>query len=409
MTNLHPLYHRLGYTPHPGQHAFHVSAARFKVLIAGARFGKSLAAAREVLPDIVRGDTRGWIVAPSYRLGEKEFRYLYADLRQLGVELVRSQLGGARGSSHLITRDDAEVLVISAAEAHNLLGEELDWVLLSEASQLSEEVWTRYLRARLSTRIGRLIVPTTPKGTNWIKPLYLRGLDPAFPDWAGFHYATADNPLIPRAEVEDARRTLPERDFREQYLGEFTLKTGLVYDDFSVEAHTLEALPELTGELLVGVDFGYTNPFAMVFARLDGLGRLVVIDEYYQRKQVTNAHVEALMARVSGEAARVVVDPSAPALIAELNAQGVRVESANNRVLEGIDRVRVRLVTRIDGRPALMISRRCTNLIDEFTRYAWAKEGEDEGFPAKAHDHALDALRYLVAMVDRGQRADQIR
>ena len=35
------------YRPHAGQQAFHDSDARFKVLIAGARFGKSLAAARD--------------------------------------------------------------------------------------------------------------------------------------------------------------------------------------------------------------------------------------------------------------------------------------------------------------------------------------------------------------------------
>ena len=46
-------FHLLKYAPHAGQLKFHDSDARFKVLIAGARFGKSLASAKETLIELL--------------------------------------------------------------------------------------------------------------------------------------------------------------------------------------------------------------------------------------------------------------------------------------------------------------------------------------------------------------------
>jgi len=71
------IYKTLGYTPSPSQQELHDSKARFKFIGAGSRFGKSLCGAMDVLPDILKPKTRGWIVGPSYDQPSKEFRYIY--------------------------------------------------------------------------------------------------------------------------------------------------------------------------------------------------------------------------------------------------------------------------------------------------------------------------------------------
>ncbi|MCA8938599.1 MAG: hypothetical protein KDB07_02220 [Planctomycetes bacterium] len=228
------LFDALGYQPHLGQAAFHDSSARFKVLIAGTRFGKSLAAAREALALSMRIGSRGWIVAPSYRLAEKEFRYILSDLDALDTPFEVRKLGGHSGPSILKTHWQSEVLTLSAQHPETLLGEEVDWMLLSEASQLEGDTFARYLRGRLTSRGGALIVPTTPAGFNWVHELYLRGADPAFPQWESWHFRTIDNPLIPADEVEEARLTMPAERFREQYLGAFTSEHGFFFGDACV-------------------------------------------------------------------------------------------------------------------------------------------------------------------------------
>ncbi len=52
----------------------HESKARMRVVCMGRRSGKSWMAAHEILPWLLTPNTRGWIVAPNYSLGQKVAR-----------------------------------------------------------------------------------------------------------------------------------------------------------------------------------------------------------------------------------------------------------------------------------------------------------------------------------------------
>ena len=73
-------YGLLHESPWPAQKEGHESPARFKALFAGSRYGRSKWGANDVLPDIMREGTRGWIVGPKYEQPSKEFRYIYDSL-----------------------------------------------------------------------------------------------------------------------------------------------------------------------------------------------------------------------------------------------------------------------------------------------------------------------------------------
>jgi hypothetical protein len=184
------LFSHVSYAPHVGQIRFHESDARFKILIAGARFGKSLAASKDVLSELMAGRTRGWLVGPTYALAQPEFRYIAADLRRrLGAGAARVEEGGRKGHSLVRTSWGSEVLCLSAQRPHTLLGEEIDWLILCEAAHIDQEAFERFLRARLTTRRGRLVVPTTPRGFNWVHELYQAG-QKGTPGWQSFRHPT---------------------------------------------------------------------------------------------------------------------------------------------------------------------------------------------------------------------------
>tara|TARA_R100001530_G_scaffold133923_1_gene107992 strand:- start:547 stop:906 length:360 start_codon:yes stop_codon:yes gene_type:complete len=65
------LWSLLGYQPTPQQLDVHKSKKRFRINCQGRRSGKSTQAAYEILPWLLTPNTRGWIVAPSYDLGQK--------------------------------------------------------------------------------------------------------------------------------------------------------------------------------------------------------------------------------------------------------------------------------------------------------------------------------------------------
>ena len=51
-----------------------------------------------------------------------------------------------------------------------------------------------------------------------------------------------------------------------------------------------------------------------------------------------------------------------------------------------------------DGRPRLYVHERCVNLRREIGMYRWREDSKEE--PVKEHDHAMDAMRYMVMAAD---------
>ncbi len=409
------LFQRVGYRPHEPQRRFHHARARFKVLIAGSRFGKSLAASKEVLHWLLVPKSRGWIVGPSYRLAEKEFRYLADDAEKLFTEpdqMPKIRRGGAHGPSSIVTVDGAEVHTLSAAEPANLMGEELDWLILAEGAWLAEEVWTRALRARLTTRMGVMVLPTTPAGFNWVHGLYLRGLNPEYPDWKSFQFATAENEFVNRDEITEAKRTLPDHIFAEQYLGQFVRPSGLVFPEFDLDLHVCDTskLPGIENARTIGgVDFGYSAPFVLLIGALTATGQLVIRREIRRTKCTLTELIPIIRDAGADKLEQIWCDPSGSGYLGDLAKHGFQARPAPNQVDYGIERIRRRLRGDRNGVLGLLIDHSCTGLIQEFSEYSWSRGAnvpdrvvttdDREPRPEKANDHSIDALRYICLSI----------
>ena len=199
--------------PHAGQKEVHDNDARFKVLAAGRRWGKTRLGVNECLDVAVNGG-RAWWVSPSYKTSEVGWR----PLRQIANRLpgVNVRLG-----DRMVTFPGGGfVAVRSADNPDSLRGEGLDYVVMDECAFMRKEAWTEAIRPALSDRQGRALFISTPKGRNWFWENYQRGVS-GEQGWAAFCYPTASNPYIPAEEIEAARRDLPELIFRQEYLAEF--------------------------------------------------------------------------------------------------------------------------------------------------------------------------------------------
>jgi len=53
-----------------------------------------------------------------------------------------------------------------------------------------------------------------------------------------------------------------------------------------------------------------------------------------------------------------------------------------------------------DALPTLTVDPACTGLIEEFETYSYNPRALANDVPVKAHDHAMDALRYGVLEID---------
>ena len=72
------------YVPHNGQNSLHFPSknVRFVVAICGRRWGKSVAASKEIEVMLNMPKTRSWVVAPTYQTTEKVFREVWHGMIQ---------------------------------------------------------------------------------------------------------------------------------------------------------------------------------------------------------------------------------------------------------------------------------------------------------------------------------------
>lgn len=376
------------------------------MLCAGTRFGKSLCAARDVEPLILSGKTRGWIVAPNYGLGEKEFRYIYQDLvEKLRLPTSSCHYDARSGNMSITFAWGAEVVVKSCDNPESLLGEEVDWMILSEASKIKKDIFDRYLWGRLMSRRGVCIIPTTPSGyDHFVYPFYMRGIDPKnHAEVQSWQFASWDNPLIDRREIEMARSILGKEYFEEQYEGRFVSFSGRVYKEFNVETHTCDPfeIPR-TWDRYRAIDYGVTAPFVCLWFAVNPQGEVFLYDEHYQTNRTLSYHAAEIDRKTgTNYISTTYIDPSAGIKIDLCSTYNIPCIDADNDVPLGISRVKEYLkIDAITEEPKMKVFKNCTNVIREMMQYCYPEstdENNTKDKPMKKDDHSMDCVRYFIA------------
>tara|TARA_A100001201_G_scaffold129502_2_gene114916 strand:+ start:922 stop:2157 length:1236 start_codon:yes stop_codon:yes gene_type:complete len=201
---------------HPGQLEVAKNPARWKILCAGRRFGKTRLGVQMCMEVALRGG-RAWWVAPTFSIARVGWRDIAASAKSFPkeiepkVSLANMQIDLANGGS---------IAVRSADNPQRLRGEGLDFLVMDEAAFVKPEVWAEVLRPTLTERRGSALFISTPIGRdNWFFDLWETAEDGD--NWARFRFATTDNPAIDPEEVEAARTEVGSIVFAQEYLAEF--------------------------------------------------------------------------------------------------------------------------------------------------------------------------------------------
>ena len=286
--------------PHPGQLEVHNSDARFKVLSAGRRWGKTRLGVNECLDAASKGG-RAWWVSPSYKTSEVGWR----PLRQIARQIPNAEV---RLVDRMVTLPGGGfVAVRSADNPDSLRGEGLDFVVMDECAFMQKEAWTEAIRPSLSDRLGKALFISTPKGRNWFWENYQRGVN-GEEGWQSWKFPTVNNPYIQASEVEAAKRDLPEIIFRQEYLAEFVDDSGGVFRRVQ-EAAVLEPQePQEGRQYVAGVDVAASVDFTVVtvldveskkmvymdrFNRVDYPVLIDRLESTYRRYHMTSMVVES--------------------------------------------------------------------------------------------------------------------
>jgi len=242
--------------PHPAQIEIHASPARFRIVSAGRRFGKTRLAVNECLEVAADGGRALWL-APTHRMADVGWN----PMRQIAASIPGAVISL---SNREITLPTGGIMAARTADnPQNLRGDAWDYVVMDEAAYMKREVWTEAVRPTLADRNGRALFISTPRGKNWFWEMFTRGLD--LGDTQSFSYSTYANPYIDPKEIDAAKAELPELIFRQEFLAEFIDDNGGVFRNVqaSATAEKLEA-PEKDKTYVIGVDVAASVDYTVI-------------------------------------------------------------------------------------------------------------------------------------------------
>lgn len=291
-------------------------------------------------------------------------------------------------------------------------------VLLDEVALMPRSFVEQAL-ARCSVTGSKAWFNCNPEGPNhWFYVEHVKNAKKA--GWLRLHFSLDDNLSLSEDIKERYRNNFTGIFYKRFILGEWAFADGVVYDCFTTEGNTysniekeqilpyqiLENDPQ-GGYPYYGTDYGVYNPqvFLEVYKiRKDGdrVPYFYVENEYYynsrkaMKQKTDEEYIQDLKQFIGDKYYKtLIIDPSASSLIVAAERNGIKAIKANNDVEYGITMVHSLLST-----GHILINRdNCPNLINELGLYVWDEKKGEKGKeqPVKANDHALDALRYVVA------------
>jgi phage FluMu gp28-like protein len=197
--------------PHPAQKQVLDSDARFRVMMCGRRFGKSLISQNISIETGVKNQQVAYIT-PTYQLGKMFFKEI--------CKLLPDKI---------FKKNETDLLIdfVTGGSVRFYTGERLDamrgtkfhLVIIDEASYIPnlEEGWNNSIRPTLTDYKGKAIFLSTPRGKNYFYSLFMRGGEP---DWQSFKFSTYDNPHIDASEIDAAAAQLPSVVFKQEYMAD---------------------------------------------------------------------------------------------------------------------------------------------------------------------------------------------
>lgn len=375
---------------------------RWRVVIAGRRFGKTHLAIRELCYRAHFPSQEVWYVAPSYKQAKmivwRKLKNKLQDLRWI------SKVNESEMTIELKNR--SRISLKGADNEDSLRGVGLNFIVLDEFADIHPEAWFEVLRPTLSDTGGSALFIGTPKGLgNWSYDLYQRAIsDPEH--WSSHQYTTLDGGQVTEEEIDAAKKDLDERTFRQEYMATFETYAGRIYYNFDRAKNVIVEDPATEKDLqaiYVGIDFNIDPMSAVIATRKDDL--LYVIDEIRMFSSNTQEIAEEIHHRYPKSKIWVFPDPAARQRktsaggqtdLTILQNRGFIVKAPNSHtpVRDRINAVNSRLCDST-GIRRLFFSPGCKYTIEGLEKHVY-KEGTVQPDKDSGYDHMMDALGYMV-------------
>ena len=371
---------------------------RFRVVVAGRRFGKTYLAINELAKFARYPNRRVLYIATTYRQAKN---VILNDLIQFLAE--KNWIKKINHSDLEITLVNNSVIALRSSDNREALrGTKWNFIVFDEFASMDPETYYSVLRPTLSDTGGHALFIGTPFGRNHFWEIYNNAS--ALDDWSSHTYTTLNGGQVPPEEIEAAKRDLDERTFNQEYNATFEDARGIIAYAFSKD--NIQKAPELSpsNALHIGMDFNTDNFSACVM--LQNRDHLHVIDEVMLMGASTNDMCKEIQERY-GLGRQIFVYPDASGNQRKTSAGGltdhlilhnagfkVRTPKTNPPVKDAIAAVNSRLRS-TSGEIKLHVDPSCKHTLDSLNKFSY-KEGSRVPDKSTGYDHMFDALKYCV-------------
>lgn len=250
-----------------------------------------------------------------------------------------------------------------------------DYLFVNEANGIPYGIfWQLYIRTKYKAWID--YNPTT---RFWAHDLM------SLPEAQTYYTDHRNNPFLTEEQHERIERISDKELWRVYARGMTGAISGLIYRNWTL----CEAMPDVYKWRVIGMDFGYNDPTAILDIRFsDGI---IWVDELCYMSEMLTRDIAQVLQDNNLAQVRIIADCAGISSINELKkVYRFKVEPSK----KGADSI-VHGIQTLQAYP-MRVTRRSTNVRKELEVYKWKedKNGNTMNEPIDNFNHALDALRY---------------
>ena len=333
------------------------------------------------------------VMSPNYNLSQISFDLQRQLLKHFDLEVAKDN---AKDRVIELT-NGSTIRMGSVNQVDSTVGRSYDFIIFDEAALADgETAFNVALRPTLDKAESKALFISTPRGrNNWFSRFYQRGFNDEYPEWCSVHATWQDNPRATTEDIEEAKKTMSEAEFNQEYMADFNVFEGQIWKfDYENCVADLSEMEFRNCDVISGLDVGFKDPTAFLVIMFDG-EKFYIVEEYYEAEKTTEQH-----AQVIGEIMerRLVdycfIDSAAQQTRFDL-AQNYDITTTNAKksVNDGIAHV-----SSLVENNRLIIDQRCLETLRSMDQYRW-DPNPNLMREKPLHDsssHMADALRYAL-------------
>ena len=367
---------------------------RFKVLVCGRRWGKTILSLMYLMKDEFKPNERRWFITPTYRQGKM---IVFPILRQMFQSFIGAKLNESEMS--IVFNNGAELAVKGADNEHNLRGVELTKCVMDEMAYIKPHVWEEIIYPMLTTTKGTALFIGTPNGYDTMYDLYSRGQSD--PNWRSWQFKTIDGGFVPAEEIAQAKKTMDPVRFRQEFEASFETTGNRAAWNFDRDIHIKKA-KELSSYKWWGCDFNVDFMSAVLCTQFtDGT------IHYYDEIRLKNSNTEQMARKMKAIEPNIEVypDPAGSARSTTSNRSDhailrdygflIRAKKSHPSHIDRLKALNRKLLD-ADGNVTMTIDLKCKYLIKDLEQVQRDKKGGIDKSNIEL-THALDACSYAIS------------